>query len=105
MNDDKKGYPSATQLAQMLDGLQAGSLIQAAQIDNILTLLELFGKHLGVEVIEGLSIRDWFQKEKEDQVERILIHFEDQDPGVAAFLQQIVDRRRARNEQPPEQKE
>jgi hypothetical protein len=87
-----------SEVAEILDSHQAISLWQIAQIDSLLTLAERVCKHVGINEIEGLSIRDWFQKEKIEQLERILIHFENQDPGVAASLQNILDRHRAKDQ-------
>src|SRR4051812_39702856 len=80
-------------LTEITDRLQANTLIIQAQIDNLLTLIDFFGTHLGLKELGGLSLRDWFQKEKFDQLERILIHFEDQNPIAAALLQSFVDKR------------
>jgi hypothetical protein len=80
------------QMIEVVDRLLAGSVLAQAQIDNLLTLVDFLAKSLGLRELDGLSIRDWFQKEKGDQVERILLHFEDQNPGAAAFLQSLIDR-------------
>jgi len=87
-------------LITTIDNLQAGSVIQQAQIENLLTLIDFFGTHLGLREIDGLSLRDWFQKEKFDQVERIMIHFEDLSPGAAALLQRLIDKRLSKDESP-----
>jgi hypothetical protein len=87
-------------LIEILDQLQAGSIIQQAQIDNLLTLIDFFGNHLHLKELDGRSLRDWFQKEKIDQVERILIHFEDLNPGAAALLQRFVDKKLSKDEPP-----
>ena|ERR1700757_5032385 len=82
-----------TQMIEVVDRLLAGSVLMQAQLDNLLTLVDLLGRNLGLKELEGLSIRDWFQKEKFDQLERILIHCEDQNPEAAAFLHSLIDRK------------
>lgn len=69
----------------------ANSLVQQAQIDVLLFLVRALAERLGVTQIDDLSIMDWFQREKHAQLEAILLHFEDKDPGVAAFLQNLID--------------
>jgi hypothetical protein len=81
-------------LVDIVDRLLASNVLQQAQIENLITLFEFLGKHVGLSTIDGLSIRDWFQKEKVDQTERILIHFENQNPGAAALLQLFIDEKR-----------
>jgi len=87
-------------IVKTIDQLLAANLVQSAQIDNLLALVQLLSKRIGLTNIEGLSLRDWFQKEKEDQIERILIHFEDKNPSAAAFLQQMLDNSRNKDEPP-----
>jgi|688.fasta_scaffold531433_1 hypothetical protein len=81
-------------LLKVIDQLLAANVVQSAQIDNLLALVVLIFERLGLTALEGLSVRDWFQKEKMDQIERILIHFEDKNPSVAALLQQMLDNSR-----------
>ena len=81
-------------LIDIVDRLLASNVLQQAQIENLLTMFEFLGKHVGLKTLDGLSIRDWFQKEKVDQTERILIHFEDKNPAAAALLQNFIDEKR-----------
>lgn len=74
-----------------LDQITASNLVLGAQVDNLLTLVEFLSERMGVKDVEGLPVRDWFDKEKGEQIERILIHLEDKNPTVAAFLQQTID--------------
>jgi hypothetical protein len=85
------GKNNVAHLTEIVDRLLASTVLQQAQIDNLLTLFEFLAKHLGLNMLDGLSIRDWFQKEKVDQTERILIDFENQNPAAAALLQSFID--------------
>lgn len=80
----------------IVDRLMAGSLVQQAEIEVLLSLCSSLAGRLHMTRIDGLSIVDWFQREKQKQVDVMLIEFEDKDPGVAAFLQTIVDESRKR---------
>ena len=97
MNDLKE-------LRAVVDRLMAGSLVQQAQIDVLLSLCRSLGERIGVTEIDRLPLVDWFQREKLAQVETMLIQFEDKNPGVAACLQGIVDesQRRIGEEPTPE---
>jgi hypothetical protein len=81
----------ANETDEVVNRLLAMSLTQQAQIEILLTLVEEIGRKNGVSEIDGLSIREWFQKTKLAAVDRMLIEEEDKNPAVAAFLQKIMD--------------
>lgn len=80
----------------MIDRLLAMNIAQQAQIDLLFALVEEVGKKGGVTHVEGVPLRDWFQKKKLEELDRMLIATEDKDPATAAALQQIIDESRSR---------
>lgn len=80
-DDDKKS----------IYALMGASLVQQAEIEVLLFMLKKLMKALGVPTIDGLTVTDWFQKEKIKHLESILIDIEDKNPGSAAYLQSIID--------------
>jgi hypothetical protein len=78
-------------------------LLMQAEIEVLLSLTADLAASLGVTQIDGLTINDWFQREKHARVDQILIQFEDKDPSVAAFLLNLIDesRERLRKKSPP----
>jgi hypothetical protein len=74
-----------------IDALIGTSLVQQAEIEVLLFMLEKLMKALGVSTIDGLTFTDWFQKEKIKHLESLLIDIEDKNPASAAYLQSIVD--------------
>jgi hypothetical protein len=86
------------ELQAIVDNLMASSLVQESQIEVLLSLCQIMATRSGLTEIKGLSILDWFQREKQSRVDAILLELEDKDPAVAAFLQSVVDNSRRRLE-------
>ena len=87
---------SEDSLPETVDQLMAASLVQQAEIEILLSLCRSLADRLGIAQIDGLSIEDWFQREKQQKVDEILLQFENKNPVVAAYLQNIIDQSRKR---------
>ena len=90
-------------LKQAVDTLMASEVVTQASIESLLFLCRTLATHCGISQIDGLSIEDWFQRQKHLQLEDILLKHENRDPGYAALLQSIVDesRKRLEGDNPP----
>jgi hypothetical protein len=85
-----------------VDRLLAGSLVLQAQVEVLLSMCTLLARRLEINELDGLSLDDWFHREKQKQIDALLISVEDGNPAVAAILQTIVDESRKRmGEEPP----
>jgi len=83
----------------ILDRLLAKQIMHSACIDVLLHLIEELSQHAGVATFDGLPLREYFQKAKNEQLENILIGFEDRGSAVAAFVQNAVDEYRKETEE------
>jgi hypothetical protein len=90
--NEQEGLPSDGHLLKVIDGLIATDFIRRAQFDVLFSLVEALWDRAGVAQLEGMPMRAWFQREKREQLERMLIECEDLNPGVAAFVQREIDR-------------
>lgn len=90
---DRGRRDGSDDLLQAIDSVIAGNFMRRAQFDVLFSVVEILCDRLGVAQLEGVPMRAWFQREKREQLERILIECEDHDPGVAAFIQREIDRR------------
>lgn len=79
-------------LLRVIDNLIATNFIQRARFDVLFSMVEALYDRAGASSLEGMSVREWFQREKHEQLERILIECEDHDPAAAAFVQREIDR-------------
>jgi len=79
-------------LASTITSLGLSVLIAKADRDVLLTAIELIGQKIGVETIEGLSIPDWFWQQRVLALEHELVSIEDQNPEMAAMLQEHLDK-------------
>ena len=74
-----------------IDTMMVGSLVQQVEIEVLLGLCEMLADRAGIQRIDNLSIREWFQREKVAQMDNTLIGLEDTNPALAAKFQTIVD--------------
>ena len=80
-----------------IDRQLAMEMVTTARIDVLEHLIGILCSKLGIESLDGMSIRDYLQNEKITQLERILIHIEDQNPSAAAYLSNIIDEARGKD--------
>jgi len=66
-------------------------VVQGASIEALLFLCRSIAQRSGISQIDDLPVNDWFQRQKQLQLDDVLIHTENRDPGYAALLQSIVD--------------
>ena len=66
-------------------------MAQQAAINALLELCMILAGRAGLQQIEGLSLLDWFQKQKLEHMENMMIRIEDLDPALAAKLQLAID--------------
>ena len=78
-------------LRESVDSLTASVLISQVQAELLLALIEEVAKRTGLTQIDGLPLRDWFQKKKIEQLQRALIAIEDASPAAAAHLEKQID--------------
>ena len=71
-----------------------------AQVEVLRDLVFVVAEQLGISSVDGLSLPAWFQREKLARLEHILIRFEDRNPEVAAWLQELVDAKRDKSPSP-----
>lgn len=69
-----------------IENLTVVGVVATARIDVLEHLIGVLCSKLGVKDLDGMSVQDYLQSEKIAQLERILIHFEDQNPSAAAYL-------------------
>jgi hypothetical protein len=81
------------------DHLFVSVIVTTARIDVLEHLIGVLCSKFGVSTFDGMVLKDYLQNEKIAQLERILIHLEDQNPTAAAFLSNIIDEARRETEE------
>lgn len=74
-----------------VDSLMASALISQVQAELLLSLIETVAGRTNCTQIDGMPLRDWFQKQKVEQLQKALIAIEDSAPAAAAHLQKQID--------------
>ena len=63
-------------------------------------ILDLFRK-AGLDDVDGVQISDWWAREMKTRTDEKLIQMEDSDPGMAAYMQDLMDRILPKSEDTP----
>jgi len=74
-----------------IDTMMVSSMVQQAETEVLLSMCEMLARRLGIDKIDGLTLTDWFQREKVSRMDVMLIELEDKNPALAAKFQKIVD--------------
>jgi hypothetical protein len=80
-----------TTLMDEIEHILTSQEITTARIDVLEHLIGVLCSRIGIQNLDGMSIRDYFQSEKFAQLERIMIGYENQNPTVAAYLSNLID--------------
>lgn len=65
--------------------------LQTAESRTVLALIESGFRELGLEKIQGLSIGEWTNRRRVEELQTVLIAVEDQNPAFAAQLSQLIE--------------
>ncbi len=82
-------------LADVHDSLnshRAGLVIALADSETMLLLCKRISDSIGIEAIDGLSVIDWFNREKVRRLQKALEDIETTSPSLAAMLSETIDR-------------
>ena len=72
-------------------GLMVGQLLVKTDLDTLLLLCQELAQRAGVEAIEGLSVVEWYCRERLRRLDELLFALEDDNPAEAAILQERID--------------
>lgn len=77
---------------ETLDLLLAQQVVFGAKFETMFVLLETIAKRHGIETIEGVSLREWFEADRQERMLNLLIKMSDNlgDPGYVARLTEKI---------------
>jgi hypothetical protein len=81
------------QIAELFDQVFASQIVLNAKVDVLRMLVEQLAEKQGLQGIDGLSIAEWFEAERKDQMLTRLIELGDRlgDPGYVARLTEMIN--------------
>jgi len=69
----------------------AAMVMLRSEMTSLLEFCNAICREVGIQSIEGLSISDWYQRQRDEDLRSALVGLEDLDPALAAVVQYEID--------------
>jgi hypothetical protein len=76
---------------EIIDQLLVGQIVVQAKFETMFVLLETIAKQQGIEKIEGLPLREWFEADRKERMLNLLIKMGD-DLGNPSYVARLAEK-------------